>query len=166
MRYANALVTGASSGLGRGLAALLARHGVRVYAAARRTALLDALKTEAGDSIVPVELDVSDADRTHDRVREIDEACGGLDLVVANAGVGEETYGKRLRWDREMVRELGLDPADLPPRDREKFWYAAIGRAGVVSPEASASADALVEPLRALGYEVGPAPGAAAEPEE
>ena len=99
MRYANALVTGASSGLGRGLAALLARHGVRVYAAARRTALLDALKTEAGDSIVPVELDVSDADRTHDRVREIDEECGGLDLVVANAGVGEETYGKRLRWD-------------------------------------------------------------------
>lgn len=67
---------------------------------------------------------------------------------------------KRLRWDREDVRELGLDPADLPPRDREKFWYVAIARAGVVSPEASADADGLIEPLRALGYEVGPAPGA------
>jgi hypothetical protein len=66
---------------------------------------------------------------------------------------------KKLRWDREDVRELGLDPADLPPRDREKFWYLAISRAGVVSPEASAEADALTEPLRALGYEVGPAPG-------
>src|SRR5262245_34012033 len=44
---------------------------------------------------------------------------------------------KKYRWDREDVRELGLDPADLPPRDREKFWYAAIARAGVVSPEAT-----------------------------
>ena len=66
---------------------------------------------------------------------------------------------KKQRWDREDVRELGLDPADLPPRDREKFWYLAIARAGVVSPEASTEADALTEPLRALGYEVGPAPG-------
>jgi hypothetical protein len=73
---------------------------------------------------------------------------------------------KRLRWEREMVRELDVEPGDLPPRDREKFWYAAIGRAGVLSPEASASADALIEPLRKLGYEVGPAPGAAAEEEE
>jgi hypothetical protein len=66
---------------------------------------------------------------------------------------------KKHRWDREDVRELGLDPADLPPRDREKFWYAAIARSGVVTPEASAAADALVKPLRKLGYEVGPAPG-------
>jgi hypothetical protein len=66
---------------------------------------------------------------------------------------------KKYRWDREDVRELGLDPADLPPRDREKFWYAAIARAGVLSSVASADADALVEPLRALGYEVGPPPG-------
>jgi hypothetical protein len=66
---------------------------------------------------------------------------------------------KKLRWDREAVRELGLDPADLPPRDRQKFWYSAISQAGVTSPEASATADALAESLRALGYVVGPAPG-------
>lgn len=65
---------------------------------------------------------------------------------------------KRQRWDREAVRELGLDPADLPPRDRERFWYAAITRAGVQSAEASAEADELVEPLGELGYEIGPAP--------
>lgn len=67
---------------------------------------------------------------------------------------------KKVRWDREAVRELGLDPADLPPRDREKFWYIAISRAGVLSAQASADADALAEPLRVLGYEVGPPPGA------
>jgi hypothetical protein len=68
---------------------------------------------------------------------------------------------KKLRWDREVVRELGLDPADLPPRDRQKFWYTAIAQAGVTGPAAIAEADALVGPLRALGYVVGPAPGSA-----
>src|SRR6185312_8505293 len=33
---------------------------------------------------------------------------------------------KRLRWDVEFVRELGLDPAALPPRDRQRLWYTAI----------------------------------------
>src|SRR5487761_1597884 len=28
---------------------------------------------------------------------------------------------KRLRWDRDAVRELGIDPAELAPRDRERF---------------------------------------------
>src|SRR5262245_35462960 len=35
---------------------------------------------------------------------------------------------KRLRWEPEAVAELGLSAADLPLRDRERFWYAAIGR--------------------------------------
>jgi hypothetical protein len=66
---------------------------------------------------------------------------------------------KRLRWDREAVRELGLDPADLPPRDRERYWYTAIARAGIDSPEASTDADHLVPLLKDLDYIVGPAPG-------
>ena len=66
---------------------------------------------------------------------------------------------KKYRWDREAVRELGLSPKDLPPRDREKFWYVAISRAGLGTPQASGEADALVEPLRARGYSIGPAPG-------
>jgi hypothetical protein len=66
---------------------------------------------------------------------------------------------KRLRWDREAVREMELDPANLPPRDRERFWYTAIARAGIDSPQAVAEADQLVKPLQELGYIVGPAPG-------
>jgi hypothetical protein len=65
---------------------------------------------------------------------------------------------KRLRWDREFVRELGIDPATLPPRDRQRFWYLAIARGGIDSAEASAAADRLVEPLQTLGFVVGPAP--------
>lgn len=61
---------------------------------------------------------------------------------------------KKVRWDREAVRELGLDPADLPPRDREKYWYVAINRANLSSAEAKSQSDDLAEALRALGYEV------------
>jgi hypothetical protein len=66
---------------------------------------------------------------------------------------------KRARWDREAVRELGQDPAALPPRDRQRFWYAAISQAGLGTPEAAAAGDRLVEPLAKLGYVIGPAPG-------
>ena len=65
---------------------------------------------------------------------------------------------KQLRWDRDAVRELNLDPAALPPRDRERFWYAAISQAGVATAAATAAGDRLVAPLAALGYVVGPAP--------
>jgi NADP-dependent 3-hydroxy acid dehydrogenase YdfG len=100
LAYRNALVTGASSGLGRSLATWLARRGVQVYAAARRTEALEVLKGEVGSRILPVTLDVSDAELTRSRIGELDEASGGLDLVVANAGVGGETSGRRLDWNR------------------------------------------------------------------
>lgn len=104
LTYKTALITGASSGLGRGLAAWFAQRGVKVYAAARREEQLQQLKAEAGDNIVPFKLDVSDSDATFDRVKQLDADIGGLDLVVANAGVGEDTRVKRLKW--ESVRRM------------------------------------------------------------
>lgn len=97
--YKNALITGASSGLGRGLARYFAERGVRVYAAARRTHELNTLKAEVtnGD-IVPLTLDVADAHRTHDEIAKLDSDCGGLDLVIANAGIGVDSHGKRFNW--------------------------------------------------------------------
>ncbi len=62
---------------------------------------------------------------------------------------------KKERWDREAVRELGIDPAELAPRDREKFWYTAIARAGVSSAESQASSQVVAQKLASLGYVVG-----------
>lgn len=67
---------------------------------------------------------------------------------------------KLLKFDRELVREFGADPEELSPRDREKFWYVAIARAGVDSREAVSEADRLVGPMKSLGYVVGPPPSA------
>lgn len=97
-----ALVTGASSGLGRSLAAWLAARGVTVVAAARRRAKLDELRHEAartGGVIEPLELDVADVAAVRERLLELDGRDGGLDLVVANAGAGELTPARKLDWE-------------------------------------------------------------------
>ncbi len=67
---------------------------------------------------------------------------------------------KRVRWDPEAVREIGLNPADLPVRDRQRYWYSAIAQAGVDRPEAVARGDQLAATMQSLGYVVTPAPGA------
>jgi hypothetical protein len=61
---------------------------------------------------------------------------------------------KLLRWDRELVHEFGLNPDDLPPRDRQRFWYSAIAGARIDSSEARAEADKLVPLIAKLGYVV------------
>lgn len=65
---------------------------------------------------------------------------------------------KRVRWDKDAVREIGLDPAALPPRDRQRFWYTAIAQARVDSPAAVAAGDRLAALLKPHGYVVSPAP--------
>ncbi len=77
------------------------------------------------------------------------EVSGGLTWREAAVAL------RKARWDREAVRELGLDPAELAPRDREKFWYSAIGKAGLHAPEARHEAEALAKALAKLGYTVG-----------
>lgn len=102
--WKTALLTGASSGLGRGLAVWLAKRDVKVYAAARRLDALESLQKEVGDNIVPLKLDVSQADATFEKVQQLDAEIGGFDLVIANAGVGEDTRPKKLKW--ESVKQM------------------------------------------------------------
>jgi short-subunit dehydrogenase len=97
--YKQALVTGASSGLGRGLAKWLALRGCHVFAIARRTERLDELKAELPPGAIDaVALDVTDAGATLETVSRIDEESRGLDLVVANAGVGGQIDVAKPDW--------------------------------------------------------------------
>jgi hypothetical protein len=66
---------------------------------------------------------------------------------------------KSLRWNKDAVREVGLNPADLPPRDRQRFWYTAIAHSRVDSVEAVAAGDRLAALVKPLGFIVSPAPG-------
>src|ERR1700722_14170050 len=92
-----ALVTGASGGLGLGLARRLATRGLEVWLAARR---MDVIRLEvdtivrAGGRAHALRLDVEDDREAMDTLTRLDESSGGIDLVVANAGVaGAQTVG-------------------------------------------------------------------------
>jgi NADP-dependent 3-hydroxy acid dehydrogenase YdfG len=86
-------VTGASSGLGRGLALHYARAGWTVHAAARRRDELEKLAAEA-PGIEPVPLDVQDHEKLARRIEEL----GDLEMVIANAGVGAPTSARKIDW--------------------------------------------------------------------
>lgn len=79
------LITGASSGIGRDAALLLASQGHRVYAAARRIELLMPL---AEHGIVPLRMDVTDSQSMSEGVKTVLDAEGRIDVLVNNAGYG------------------------------------------------------------------------------
>ncbi len=85
-----ALVTGASSGLGRRFAEVLAAHGAKVVAAARRT---DRLAELASQNIAPLALDVTATGKLAAALDEAESHFGPLTLLVNNAGIAS---GKRI----------------------------------------------------------------------
>jgi NADP-dependent 3-hydroxy acid dehydrogenase YdfG len=85
----NALVTGASSGLGRRFATTLAAAGARVAVAARRTDRLATLQAEierAGGGAQTITLDVTDVASVRAGVAAAEAALGPLDILVNNSG--------------------------------------------------------------------------------
>jgi short-subunit dehydrogenase len=84
-------ITGASSGLGEGLARHYARPGAIVGLCARREALLEELARAveaAGARAVVHAADVSDTAQMQKAAASFAAASGGIDLVIANAGIG------------------------------------------------------------------------------
>ena len=85
-----ALVTGASSGLGRRFALTLAAAGASVVVTARRADRLTELADEIGASggiCEPIALDVTDAEQVAAVVAQATEALGNVDILVNNAGI-------------------------------------------------------------------------------
>jgi len=87
-------VTGASSGLGMGLAMRLARDGFSVGLAARRKGLLDEVAgqiRDQGGTAAVFPCDVSDKAQVAAAVLSCEKELGSIDLLVANAGVSMNT---------------------------------------------------------------------------
>ena len=94
-----ALITGASSGLGRGMALRLAREGYAVAGLARREDELAVLAREireGGGAALPLAVDVRDPGALGDAVRRCRDELGPVDLLVANAGVSAQTSARGL----------------------------------------------------------------------
>ncbi len=89
-----AIITGASSGIGRALAHALAREGCKVGLVARRRDQLAELADEihkAGGTAAFVPADVGDRAQVVTAIRDLAARLGAIDLLVANAGVGAPT---------------------------------------------------------------------------
>lgn len=100
----SAVVTGASTGIGRATARAFADAGARVGLAARTTAKLEALSDEieaAGGESLVLTTDVRDREQVEAMIGTTRETFGGLDIMVNNAGVGH--------WDREGIVDGDLD---------------------------------------------------------
>lgn len=83
-----ALVTGAGSGIGRGVTLALANIGFTVVIAGRRPEPLQQTAAAAGNGAVPLSCDVRDPDAVTRLFAEIETRFGRLDLLFNNAGLG------------------------------------------------------------------------------
>jgi NAD(P)-dependent dehydrogenase (short-subunit alcohol dehydrogenase family) len=97
----NAVITGASRGLGLALVSrFAARPGAHVFAVARdpdASAELKALVAERGESVSVVRADVADADAGHTIAAALGSA--NVDLLINNAGVGGTEFGRTSQDD-------------------------------------------------------------------
>lgn len=97
-----AWISGSSSGIGAALARRLAARGVEVILSARRQELLEELAAEIlekGGRARVEAIDVSDPEATVAALRRLDDEVGGIDLVIANAGVGNSRWAGKIEWE-------------------------------------------------------------------
>src|SRR5690606_4357744 len=91
------LITGASSGIGAGMAREFAQKGYNLAICARRLDRLEILKQELesqyGIQVIAKTLDVTNYDQVFDVFRAFKQDFGTIDRVIVNAGVGE---GRRI----------------------------------------------------------------------
>ena len=105
----NALVTGASGGIGNQIARTLHAAGANVGLAGNRESVLQALADELGDGAHVLVADLSTAEGAAHLAAKAEEAMGGLDVLVNNAGITRDGLAMRMKdedWD--VVLEVNL----------------------------------------------------------
>ena len=102
-----AIVTGASSGIGRAIALELARQGAKQIVVARSGDKLDTLANEihkAGQHAVPLVGDITEEAVRHKVVERAESELGGLDILINNAGVS--AHGRFQTASPERLYEI------------------------------------------------------------
>ena len=134
-----ALVTGAGRGIGRVVAQLLSRHGLRVALVARHTAELD--ETAAGCAVpaLVVPADVTDPDQIEAAYATVEQHWGPVEVLVAGAGAGHSARLDRTTdadWQRML--ELNLTaPFRCIRRAVPAMRAAGWGRVVVIASSAA-----------------------------
>jgi 3-oxoacyl-[acyl-carrier protein] reductase len=123
-----ALVMGASRGIGRGIAAALAREGAQVAISSRSAEKLQEAAAEIGEGATPFVADTADMDRLAALPAEVETALGPVEILVANTGgppLGGALDHELDDWEA-AYRSLVLAPRVLAgavvPGMRERGW--------------------------------------------
>ena len=159
-----ALVTGASMGIGRGIATALAREGVRLAVVARRRHLLEELQDELKTKLVIIEFDFLKADAPEAIAKAALEGLGSIDILVNNAGGSrrfaldstEEQWEEAITLNFTRQRQL---THRLLPQMMARKWGRIVNITGKSEPEglngAFAAKAAMHSWAKGLSREVG-----------
>ena len=159
-----ALVTGASMGIGRGIATALAREGVRLAVVARRRNLLEELEKELKTRLVVIERDLLEEDSPERIAAAALDGLGSVDILVNNAG-GSRRFtleSTEAQWDEALTlnftRQRQLTHRLLPQMIARK-WGRIVNITGKSEPEglngAFAAKAAMHSWAKGLSREVG-----------
>jgi 3-oxoacyl-[acyl-carrier protein] reductase len=159
-----ALVTGASIGIGRGIAVAFAREGVRLAVVARRRNLLEELQKELGAKLVIIEQDFMQEGAPEKIARAALEGLGSVDILINNAGgsrrftleSSEEQWAEAITLNFTRQRQLAHQ---LLPQMMARKWGRIVNITGKSEPEglngAFAAKAAMHSWAKGLSREVG-----------
>jgi NAD(P)-dependent dehydrogenase (short-subunit alcohol dehydrogenase family) len=167
-------ITGSSRGLGRTLTEAVLAHGGRVVATARQPEQLASLADQYGANILPLALDVTNAEQIKQVVAEAVAHFGRLDVVVNNAGFGitgaAEAFTEeqvRSQLETNLYAPIAITRAVLPYLRQQRAGHilqissvgGRVGNAGVSIYQAakfglSGFTEALAKEVAALGIHV------------
>lgn len=120
-----AVITGASTGIGKSIAVAYAAEGAKIVLASRNAEKLELVAKEiqsAGGSALVVPVDVTDEDAVIDLFRQTVEAFDRLDILVNNAGVSKGAPADELSLEVwQQVIDVNLNAAFLCSREALKF---------------------------------------------
>jgi NAD(P)-dependent dehydrogenase (short-subunit alcohol dehydrogenase family) len=169
----SALITGASTGIGRATALKLAAGGWTVLAGVRNPQAGEQLAADGGERVIPITLEVTDQAQIEQAADAVRERGGRLDALVNNAGIGiggplELISGEDLRrqFEVNVFAQVAVTQAMLPALRRAGGRIAFISSIGgrvamaFTAPYAAskhaieAFADALRVELRSSGVQV------------
>jgi NADP-dependent 3-hydroxy acid dehydrogenase YdfG len=97
----NVFITGASSGIGAALAKAFAARGATLGLVARRRDALDAMVATLPGRHHVYAVDITDKDAMLAAARDFESACGGTDIVIANAGI---SVGVKTEYYEDLVQ--------------------------------------------------------------
>jgi NAD(P)-dependent dehydrogenase (short-subunit alcohol dehydrogenase family) len=156
LRGKRALVTGASSGIGRKVAQAYAQAGADVAIAARNVGALqdvaDGLAADGAGKVVPIQCDVTRPEQVSSMVDRVVAELGGIDIAVCNAGI--ITVAPMLEMSPEefqRIQDTNVTGVFLTAQAAGRAMVAQ-GRGGVIINTASMSGSVINVPQQVGHY--------------